>query len=164
MDNTIGKSIDDAIIIDDDTDNDPEPMDQQECPPVPEDVPDDVKFPVDTPLEDPEKLWREWTKNNEAIRKESEIKTRELEEDSKIKTKVQDEPEPKRATFIETVEQEDGTIHRREVCKEEDLVEMVCCFIMAEKSMEEWNARYQAHRSLLSRLPQMKEELVDGQP
>jgi hypothetical protein len=166
MDNTIGNSITDVIVIYDDTDDDPELWTNKKVLLFLKEMLEDVKFSVDTAYEDPGKLWKGWTKNKEAHRKESEIKTRELEEDSKtkIKTKTKkvwgnkDEPELKRAKFIETVDPQDGTIRRREVCEEENLVEMVRHCIMAEKSAEEWNARHQACHSLLSRLPQMKEE------
>jgi hypothetical protein len=46
MDNAMVKLIADAIIIDDDTDNDLESTDSPECPPVPPEVLNDVKFPV----------------------------------------------------------------------------------------------------------------------
>jgi hypothetical protein len=174
MDNTMGKSIgheSDVIIIDDDTYDEPEPtdpedrnvLDSSDDPPVPEDIRAAAKYPVDTADEDPEKLWKEWTKNQETQREKSENKTREFKEETKFKAKInvieqKNDPEPKRARFIEVVGHDGDTIRMRQVIKEEDPVKTVRHFIAAEKSALEWTVRYQARHSLLSisRLPQMK--------
>jgi hypothetical protein len=139
-----GKSIEnepEVIIIDDNTDDEPKSMDPEERivvdslndPLVPEHILAVNKYPVDTADKDPEKLRKEWTKNQETKREESEDKTKEFKEEMEFKAKTnflenKEVPEPKRASFVETVDHDNGTIHRKQVVNEEDPVETVCQF------------------------------------
>jgi hypothetical protein len=140
-----------VIMIDDNMDDGQEPMDPEDrivCvssknppdnPPVPEDILAVAQELGDTEDQAPERLWKEWTENQETQREETflmqdqhsskatKTKIEELEAKAKI-PEDNEEPVPKRPRFIEksitTIVPSVGD--RRQVFEEEDPVEMVC--------------------------------------